>query len=175
MEKLSWIFFTLLFTSCWSIVEENDKKIGEVNGYVPVYGTKETTEITFQPSRAIQNPGKIYIYGQYLLINEVNRGIHVYDNSNKAEPKPLKFIEIIGNSDMSVRNGILYADHMGNLAAIETTDMVSGKVVGSLEIDSWLLGVPAPSGHYFECIDHDKGLVVDWKLQKLNNPDCYAF
>jgi hypothetical protein len=130
--------------------------------------------VKFLTPRAVKLPGKIYTYGSYLLINEINKGIHVYDNSDQTNPEPLGFIEIIGNTDMAIRNNILYANHMGSLLALNVTDFNTLQKVGEVTISRWLLGVPPPRGRYFECVEPAKGIVVGWKSETLKNPACYA-
>lgn len=146
-----------------------------VEGYVPVYGSQENSTIRLLHSQVIKNPGKIYLYEKYLLINEINKGIHIYNNADPAKPIPVGFAELIGNTDMAIRNGILYADHMGSLVALNTNDFNALVELGRLPISNWLLGLPPPSKYYFQCVDVSQGLVIDWKKQTLKNPDCYAF
>ncbi len=167
------LLFLLLFTmACVPITDFRENRT--VDGYVPVYGTQESASIRMLTPQVVKNPGKIYLYDKYLLINEVNRGIHIYDNEDPATPAAIGFAELTGNTDMAIRNGILYADHMGSLVALSTNDFNDLIEVGRLPISNWLLGVPPPSHHYFECIDASKGLVIGWKKQTLTNPDCYA-
>lgn len=59
---------------------------------------------------AISVPGKIYVYNDYLFINESGKGIHVVDNKNPSFPKIINFIKIPGNVDMAVNDNFLYAD-----------------------------------------------------------------
>ena len=54
------------------------------------------------PAKEIENPGKIYIYNNYLLINEPSKGIHIYDNKNPSNPINLSFIPIEGNVDLAI-------------------------------------------------------------------------
>ncbi|MGB0178258.1 MAG: hypothetical protein ACPF9D_13920, partial [Owenweeksia sp.] len=63
------------------------------------------------------NAGKIYIKDHLLFINEKYRGVHVYDNSNPAQPEILGFITIPGNIDISVDGNIIYADNAVDLVA----------------------------------------------------------
>lgn len=149
--------------------------IQRVAGYKPVYTDREAGEIRLLPSQTVTSPGKIYRYGNLLFINEINRGIHVFDNSDRANPAPIAFMEILGNSDMAIKDSVFYVDHMGNLAAVKTNQFTDIQKIGSLPIQGWLLGVPPPAGSYFECIDGDKGLVASWQQVMLTNPDCYAF
>jgi hypothetical protein len=145
-----------------------------VEGYVPVYGDEATSEIKFSSPRAVVLPGKIYTYGSYLLINEVNLGIHLYDNTDPANPEPLGFIEIVGNTDMAIRDNILYVNHMGSLVALNVSNLSAPQKVGEVSITNWLLGVPPPSGSYFQCVESGKGLVIGWRKQELKKPECYA-
>jgi len=144
-------------------------------GYRPVYGTQESREIKFDGPRTLKNPGKIYVYGQYLLVNEKGEGIHVFDNTDPANPVAQGFIRVLGNTDMAIRNDILYADHLGNLVAIQISSFNDLKKTGSLPLQNWDLGVPPPSNSYFECVDSKKGVVVSWQSAELQNPGCYAY
>lgn len=146
----------------------------DVSGYVPVYGQPAATDIVMADARSIENPGKIYVYGKYLLVNEVRKGIHVFDNTNPDEPLALGFLQLLGNTDMAIKDGQLYADHMGNLVALSVNDFGTIEEKGRLPLETWDLGIPPPAGFYFECVDPAKGLVVDWTKAELHNPECYA-
>ncbi len=143
-------------------------------GYRPVYGTTADSEIKLVPSRTVKNPGKIYVYGKYLLVNEINQGIHIFNNLDPENPTAIGFIQLIGNSDMAIRNNVLYADHMGNIVALNTNDFESITKKASLPLQNWNLGIPPPSGFYFECVNSEKGIVIGWKQTELKNPKCYA-
>lgn len=147
---------------------------GITEGYRPVYGLPSMKEVALVDIKQVRNPGKIYIYKDYLLINEINEGIHIFDNANPKSPEPMGFIQIVGNSDMAIRNDILYADHLGNLIAITISDLNNINKVGSLPLQNWDQGVPPPAGAYFECVDPSKGLVIRWNKVELDSPECYA-
>jgi hypothetical protein len=143
-------------------------------GYRPVYGAPQFSEIKLLAPQPVNKPGKIYVYGSYLLVNELKKGIHVFNNENPAQPQPLGFLQILGNTDMAVRNDILYADHLGNLVALQVSGFNQVQTLGTLPLKNWNLGVPPPAGFHFECVDPSKGLVVDWKKTENKNLDCYA-
>lgn len=174
MRKIHYPWICLIFTAL-SCCQSSDEQDLIVEGYVPIYATTLSQgEIELTEAQSVKNPGKIYIYDHYLLINEVNKGIHVYDNSTPELPVPLGFIALPGNREMAIRNNVLYADAMGELLAISITDFSTLIELGRLPIANWLLGIPAPAQSYFECIDASKGFVIEWKKQELKNPDCYA-
>lgn len=89
--------------------------------YIPV--SKTLTEvrasIKAEAPRPLRNTGKLYTYGNYVLLNEPGKGIHVIDNSNPASPQNIKFINIPGTNDLAVKDGYLYADCFGDLAVID--------------------------------------------------------
>ncbi|TKC02026.1 LVIVD repeat-containing protein [Pedobacter cryotolerans] len=73
--------------------------------------------------------GKIYIYNDYLFINEPNKGIHIYNNSNPNNPINTGFLQIPGNIDLAVHNNILYADSYIDLLAFDITTINNIKLV----------------------------------------------
>lgn len=177
-KTIKLLFVVALFIASLSacVVEpfEVEFPAGKVNGYRPLYGSQATTEVSLLAARTLENPGKIYVYNHFLLINERGKGIHIYNNADPANPEPLAFINLLGNSDMAIKDDILYADHNGDLKSIKLNGFNALAVLDSIPLASWNLGVPPPAGFYFECIDVAKGVVVGWQSVELNNPDCYA-
>ncbi|NCU04596.1 MAG: hypothetical protein GXC73_11475, partial [Chitinophagaceae bacterium] len=57
--------------------------------YRPVYKTKQQVwnEIKSKPAKTISNPGKITLFGNTIFLNEIDKGIHVIDNTNPSQPK----------------------------------------------------------------------------------------
>lgn len=92
--------------------------------YLPVYKTTQEVRnnIKSNPARPVERPGKIYIQGQYIFLNDIDKGIHVIDNSNPSQPKQVAFIDIPGNMDLAVKGNILYADLYTDLVAIDISN-----------------------------------------------------
>ena len=90
----------------------------------PVYRTKDEvrSNIKNNSSREIERPGKIYIRGNYIFLNEIDRGVHIIDNTIRSAPRNIAFIDIPGNLDMAVKGNILYADFYTDLVAIDITN-----------------------------------------------------
>ncbi|HKB45181.1 MAG TPA: hypothetical protein VKC90_12355 [Chitinophagaceae bacterium] len=105
--------------------------------YKPVYKTTDEVRANIKSSEPadIKQAGKIYIRGQYIFLNDVDKGIHIIDNSNPAQPKNIGFINIPGNMDLAVKGNTLYADLYTALIAIDITDphhIVLKKVIESV-------------------------------------------
>jgi hypothetical protein len=111
----------LLLSGC---VKDTFQKTYSYTYYKPVYKTtaEVRSNIKSNTPKNIENPGKIYIRGQFIFLNEIDQGIHVIDNSNPAQPKNIAFIDIPGSMDLAIKGNTLYADLYTDLVAIDITD-----------------------------------------------------
>lgn len=143
----------LLFSSCLK-----DKCTQTYTIFSPVYKTKQEVYagIKSMPAKAITNPGKITIFNSYIFLNEINKGIHVIDNSNPSAPKNLSFIEMPGNVDLAVKGNRLYADLYGDLI---TLDITNPQQIGLVKVSSNVF----PHRTYANGFVADTNrLIVDW-------------
>jgi len=90
-------------------------------------------EVDVLPPQEKESLGKIYIYGQYLLLGDPGKGIHVYDNSDKTNPIAISFISIPGNVDMAVKGGKLYADSYFDLLVFDMATPASITLANRIE------------------------------------------
>ena len=77
--------------------------------FKPIYKTltqvrEDMKSTTPQP---LKNTGKLNVFGNYIFLNEVDKGIHVIDNSNHSSPKNIGFINIPNNIDLAVKGSYL--------------------------------------------------------------------
>lgn len=102
--------------------------------FTPVYKEKAQVilNIKSNPAKAIEQPGKIYLYGNYIFLNEPNKGVHIIDNSDPSHPVDKTFIDIPGNLDIAVKGNILYADMYRDLVAVDITDPLNAKLVKTI-------------------------------------------
>lgn len=118
MKKLVAIMLLLpvIFTGCMK-----DKFTKTYTIYTPVYKDKAEVlaSIGSHSPRELKNTGKIYLYGNYIFLNEINKGVHVIDNSDPSSPDKVAFIDIPGNLDIAVKGTTLYADLYTDLLAID--------------------------------------------------------
>lgn len=122
----------ILFTSCQDQVESTYT----VKTQVPVFlkmSTFREADIVITPGKRLDNPGKIYIYGDYLFINEPKKGIHIVNNANPSNPVNLQFIDIPGNVDLAINSDILYADSYVDLLAFDISSLRDIKLVKRVE------------------------------------------
>ena len=92
--------------------------------YRPIYKTVTEVRANMKSGapRAVENPGKLYVYGNYIFLNESQEGIHIIDNSQPTSPRNIAFISIPGNVDMAVNGSTLYADSHRDLIAFDISN-----------------------------------------------------
>lgn len=102
--------------------------------FTPVYETKDEvySNIKANPAQQIQSPGKIFVYGHYIFLNEINKGVHIIDNTDPKKPVIKAFIDIPGNLDIAVKGNILYADMYQDLVAVDISNPLQAKLVKDL-------------------------------------------
>lgn len=152
-----------------SYCPEGDDCIHEIsNAASPVYLSYEELRgpLTIQIDRVLINPGKIYLYQDYLFVNEPNEGIHVYDNSNPDNPITKGFIVLPGNIDIAIRDGYLYADSFTDLVVIDLSIIETPTVVKRIEnIFPYDEYQAIDADIYFPDIDETQGVVVGYKAE----------
>jgi hypothetical protein len=121
LSIFSLVFVIILLGSC---VKDTCKQTYTYSYYIPVYKTTAEVKAGIKSStaREVENPGKIVLLGNYIFLNEVDKGIHVIDNRNPALPRNAAFISIPGNMDLAIKGNILYADLYTDLVTLDISD-----------------------------------------------------
>jgi hypothetical protein len=148
------LFFAVAgWTSC-----VKDQCIRTYTMYMPVYRTVDEVraQIGTEGPREVEHPGKIYVRGPYIFLNELDKGIHIIDNSNPRSPKRVAFLDIPGCVDMAVKGNTLYADAFTDLVVMDISDPTHS------QLKKILNGV-FPYRYYTMGIMSDESkVVVDW-------------
>ncbi|MFB2120144.1 LVIVD repeat-containing protein [Parapedobacter sp. 2B3] len=122
----------VLFASCRDQVEHSVTYKTQVPVYIEVSAFR-SMDVGIKPPKSVSETGKIYVYGDYLFINEPQKGIHIVDNRNPSDPKNINFISVPGNVDMAVNSNILYADSYIDLLAFDISNIRDVKLVERVE------------------------------------------
>lgn len=144
--------------------------------YTPVYLSYADMRsgVKSGPAQPLKNPGKIYLKGNYIFVNEVNQGIHVIDNTNPSSPQNVAFITIPGNMDLAANGNTLYADNYVDLLAFNISDISNITLVKRIES-----AIPYNYGNYYGAngyvADSTQGVVTGWQPKLVTekiNTDC---
>lgn len=178
--KVCLLFFlflisSLFFTSC------DDRRLQTVTWieYEPVYMSHEEfiESAGLEGVRELEKPGKIYLYDNYLFVNEAKQGVHIIDNRDPTSPQFVGFINIPGNKDMAVRGDKLYADSSTDLLVFDISDLQNPELVIRKK-DVFDMSYNRFTGNRYRPVDASKGVVVDWKpveVKEVCRGDCYRF
>jgi len=145
------VFALLIFQSC---TQDLCNRSATYIRYDPIYLEVDEIrkDIQIQGAMTLKNPGKLYYYNDYIIINERREGLHIIDNRNPENPENIAFVKIPGNIDMAVKNGILYADNYIDLLAIDIQNPAQPKFISRTEDVFNSLGLNQDLGHlvYYE-------------------------
>ena len=126
------------------------------------------TSVKIDAPRNIIESGKIYTYNNLVLVNDVDEGIHIIDNSNPSSPKKIAFIKIIANKDMEIKGNYLYADSLMDLLVFDISDINNIKEVARLK-DVFPVYTPIPFLQnlivdYGDTASGETGIIVKWNI-----------
>jgi len=169
MKKLLFLFSLLLIalTSCSDYVTEKvTYKINE-----PIFMNADIFRNSVKVStipHTITGLGKMCFYNNYLYISEPEKGIHIINNANPAKPQVVGYIELLGNADLAIRNGLLYADSYIDLVWFDVTNPSHPELKGRLD-SIFTTAIPMTGNNYG--IDYaqsygksNQGIIIGWKL-----------
>ncbi len=119
--------------------EEFSKNMSSGNKYFyyegykdePIYVSYEEFAKAFKtyPEQDLKNTGKIYQYKTLRFVNEVDKGVHVYETNDTDSMVYKTFFRIPGNREIAIRNGILYADSYTHLVVIDVKNPAQIKLL----------------------------------------------
>ena len=171
MKKILFLFsLTLLaLTGCEDKVTETvTYKINE-----PIFMSTATfrnsVKMTAEPQK-ITSIGKMCFYNNYLYISEPEKGIHIINNTDPANPQMIGFIQLLGNADLAIRNGMLYADSYIDLVWFDVTNPALPELKGRLDsiFPTAMPMIPNNYGYDYSSIysGKSKGIVIGWELKE---------
>lgn len=125
-------------------------------------------------AKPISKEGKISFYKEFLYISEPEVGIHIIDDRDPSNPKNIGFIELLGNSDVAIRNDVLYADSYVDLVWFDISDPSSPKELGRAK-DIFPNSLPVTENFYgcdWEAMSSHKetSIIVGWNVVEKTVP-----
>ena len=167
--KLKYFFVSLVFIGALSCDKNDDADYEFVQVATPQLMSKTAfrSSVEVIAPKTIEEPGKIYVYQDYIFVGDVHSGIHIIDNSDPKSPKAIKFIQIPGNEDISVKDNFLYADSATDLVIFDISDINNVSIIERLEdvfnVYNYDIPVEAEAVDYGK-FDFDDDIIVGWTL-----------
>lgn len=147
--------------------------------FEPVYMSHQEfiSSVGLTETRDMEQPGKIYLFDDYLFVNDINKGVHIINNQNPSAPYFVGFINIPANKDIAVRGDRLYADSAGDLLVFDITNLNHPVLITRIEDVFNLANNQFPGFPYRE-VDASRGVVVDWepvRVEETCSSNCHSF
>lgn len=161
MKKLIISFKTIvLFVACAALLQSclKDTATRTYSMYVPVYKTfaEVHANIKSNAPQPVKSPGKIFVSGNYIFLNETDKGVHIIDNTNPSSPVNKYFISIPGNLDLAVTGNTLYADNYTDLVTIDISNP------NAIQVKK-IISKVFPQRQYLNSFQFDTTrVIVDW-------------
>lgn len=157
--------FSLAFMSC----ENEDYETYNVVSPVTLSLSELRSSVKILPPQKTIESGKIYVYEEFIFINDVEKGIHIIDNTVPTAPKKISFLKILGNTDIAVKDQMLFADSFTDLVVFDISDI--RKIVAKNRLNNVFphyaiyptIDNNLPVQYENQNVSPDK-IIVDWKI-----------
>ncbi len=156
----------IIFSSC---LKDKCEQLYTYKYYKPIYMSFEDLRIAVKnlPATDLKSVGKIYYKAPYIFVNEIDKGIHVIDNTNPSAPQNVAFINIPGNLDIAIKDNILYADSYIDLVALDISNPLAA-------VEVWRSQQVFPQRNYNGWVgDATLGVITNWiETDTMISQDC---
>lgn len=146
-----------------------------IEGKKPVYSKDlQWTTIEVRPAEQAQHLGKIVTYNNYIFLVDINKGVHIVNNSTPSSPQKIAFLSIPLCTDIAIKNNYLYANNGADMIVMNIANPAQAQLEKRVENVYSNLTELSPAGYsgYFECVDETQGRVIGWIDTVLVNPKC---
>jgi hypothetical protein len=163
------ILVSLIFASC---TKEECTETYEGITYTATYAPMSSLRtVSVNPAKAITSYGKIFIKGNYIFLNEVDKGFHIIDNSNPSSPTKIAFVSVPGNLDLIGKGNFLIADSYIDLLTFDITNPNNIQLVNRKEN-----ALPYRNYNYGFRDDAANGIIVGFtKKMEKKEMSCSSF
>jgi hypothetical protein len=165
MKNLLCLLLVFVLWSC----NDDDIQYEIVNVAIPQVMSKAEfrNSVEILPSQTIDEAGKIYVYQDYIFVNDEFKGVHIIDNSNPASPQQISSIKIPGNVDISIKDNYLFADSSIDLLVFDISNINNIQMVERLEDVFSYYNYQIPVGTdvaEFGDYNAENDVIVGWEL-----------
>ncbi len=163
-RALFFTLFALILQSCvFQFETEGDEPLIDSQEYeaITLNRTEFENAVQIKPVQNMRQSGKIYLYQNYVFINDVNKGFHCFRYNPNHQPIAHSYIDIPGATDLAIRNNILYINQAVDLVSLQCNADFT-EILNIHRNRNVFPQKPAPNGwgNYY-----GNDIVIDWKLK----------
>lgn len=116
----------------------------------------------------IEESGKIYVYEDYIFVNDKMKGILVINNTNN-DPKVIKYIKIPQNTDIAVKGDVLFANSGKDLVTFDISNINDIKIITRLNdvLEEYYPEMPEGTWYTdFSDYDPSQEVIIGYTIEK---------
>ncbi|MGB6269546.1 MAG: hypothetical protein WBF67_11120 [Olleya sp.] len=170
MKKLTnylTVLIVLFASSCWYSNNVDDDVITQPEYQyqaVTMLRSDFETSTILEDVKPLEETGKIYVKDGYLFINQPNKGFHIFDNSDPSNPINMAFLNVLGSTDLSIKNNMLYINNATDLIAIKP-DFSTNTIEITKRVVNTFPELIAPDGFSYHYTAANE-VIIDWILNE---------
>ncbi|WBX73746.1 hypothetical protein PG913_00305 [Tenacibaculum pacificus] len=160
MKKIMVLLFCINLSSCFYYENEPTSDPYQ-SSYDPVTieRTNLNASIAFQDNIEMTESSKIYIFDDYIFINDKRKGFHIFDNSDSSNPIKKKFLKIPGATDISIRNNTFFINQATDLVSLSINIDASTFTINK-RLENVFPKLESPDGFYGNVKNEE--IIVNW-------------
>jgi hypothetical protein len=125
-------------------------------------------QVSVQAPKPVTANGKIFAKGNFIYLNEANKGFHVIDNTNPAAPKNIAFVSVPGCIDIAAKGNYLLADNYIDLVTFDISNPAAITMLARKEN-----ALPYRQYNYGFYDDSARGIITAFEKSELpQSADC---
>jgi hypothetical protein len=97
----------------------------------------------------------------FIFVNEVNKGFHLINNADPSNPVNVGFINVLGSSDLSIKEDVFYANNATDLIAFKINEATQTLTI-TKRLENMFPQIWSPEGVYDVPLEEDE-IIVDWE------------
>ncbi len=148
----------------------------QTQGLAPVYLPPDWQDVKTEPETTMSTRVQMIRREGYLFVLDDRKGIHLIDHTQANHLNKVGFLKVPGCKKMALHGAYLYVNNFQDLLIFEigsaATLSLQKRLENAFEMD---FDSNFPSHHrgFFECVDDERGPVIDWEETQLLSPECW--
>lgn len=117
----AFLILGILGSICTGCIGDDETDDGRrYSKYTPILMSRSQLEgsIKAVSNKPVNNPGKVFLYGNRIYMTEQYKGVYIIDNTDPSNPVNLGFISIPGLNDAVVKDGVLITDNATDIIGL---------------------------------------------------------
>ncbi|WP_370408678.1 hypothetical protein [Tenacibaculum dicentrarchi] len=157
--KILLLISFLFFSNCFDIGCVGGESFKSSYEPVIIKRADLNASIAFQDTEVMSESSKIYIFNDYIFINDKRKGFHIFDNSDPKNPIKKKFLKIPGATDISIRNNTFFINQATDLVSLSINIDASTFTINK-RLENVFPKLESPDGFYGNVKNEE--IIVNW-------------